>query len=55
MNNTELISVLDYLRLSNSKVHELHLIKVRDCYRKVLQLSTDDLLPEDPNEEAIGK
>ncbi|CAF1669041.1 unnamed protein product [Rotaria magnacalcarata] len=55
MNNTELISVLDYLRLSNSKVHEEHLIKVRDCYRKVLQLSTDDLLPEDPNEEAIGK
>ncbi|CAF2983559.1 unnamed protein product [Rotaria sp. Silwood2] len=53
MNDIRLISVVDYLRLSKSNVHEEHLTKIRDIYRSVLHLSADTPVPQNPNEEAI--
>jgi hypothetical protein len=53
MTGTQAKSVVDYLRLKDSKVHEEHLTTVRDHYRQALKLSNDDALPEDTNEEVI--
>jgi hypothetical protein len=53
MSGTQSNSVIDYLRSTDSNVHEEHLNNIRDHYRQVLRLSVDVVLPEDPDEDAI--
>jgi hypothetical protein len=55
MSKTQSNLVVDYLRLTDSTVDKEHLKAIRNHYRQVLQLPTDVVLPEDPDEDAITK
>ncbi len=48
-------SVIDYLRLTGSTVHEEHLTTIRDRYRQVLQLAADVPLPDEFKEDKIAE